>query len=155
MSLGSVEIEIRPIGIDDAVGASRLMTELGYPTRSEQMTSRLALIAGRSDFVTFIAACGPSLVGLIGACVAPYYEHDGLYGRIVTMVTAEQERGKGIGERLVRRAESWFVERGVTHVIVNSGNQREGAHEFYRRLGYQPTGTRFVRALPASSLGQN
>ena len=49
---------------------------------------------------------------------------------------SDGSRGRGIGERLVRAAEAHATECGCTTMEVSSSRRRQGAHAFYRRLGY-------------------
>ena len=123
------------------------MTELGYTTSPEQMGTRLETIASRPDFASFVAVHRGQVVGMIGACIEPSYVHDAPYGRIVALSVEEAFRGKGIGARLVRRAEAWLAGAGATRSVVNSGLHRDAAHGFYRRIGYEETGKRFARDL--------
>jgi GNAT superfamily N-acetyltransferase len=53
----------------------------------------------------------------------------------------------GIGRRLMERIEAWLRDHGATRLTLTSGKQRTEAHRFYRRLGYEETGLRFVKRL--------
>ena len=87
------------------------------------------------------------MVGFIGACTAPAFEKNGLYGRILALVVDPSGRGLGVGRALVDVAEAWMAAQGAREVFVHSGNHRSAAHEFYRRLGYEATGLRFKKVL--------
>lgn len=56
-------------------------------------------------------------------------------GKIERVATLEEYRGKHFGQAVVREAENWMRERGISKVLINS---REAALEFYRKLGYIP-----------------
>ena len=84
---------------------------------------------------------------MVGAGIGHYYERNGSYSRIFTIVVDEADRNRGIGSALVAAAEDWFIDRHVISIIINSGTHRSDAHRFYQRLGYQETGIRLVKFL--------
>jgi GNAT superfamily N-acetyltransferase len=141
--------DLRDYADGDAAALARLMTELGYPTSAEQMSERMTRIKSRSDFATFVADDDGEVVGMIGVCVRPSYEHNLSNGQITALVVARQARGRGIGRLLVSKAQAWLAGEGARRIIVNSGTARADAHAFYIRLGYGETGRRFVKQLYA------
>ena len=52
------------------------------------------------------------------------------------VAVSNKYRRMGIGAALIKAAENWAVERGIHLVRLNSGSTRTGAHEFYKRQGY-------------------
>ena len=68
-------------------------------------------------------------------------------GRLTAVVVSGEARGLGIGRRLIAAAEAWTRQRGARVMMLTSHNRREAAHAFYRHLGYDETGRRFVRTL--------
>ena len=145
----AVQARIRHAVISDATQVGRLITELGYPTTSEEMTDRLTAIMSEPDYVTFVAETGGNVVGVAGAALGRYYEKEGVYSRLVVLAVASAARGLGIGAQLVEAVERWAASRGAREVVVNSGLQRRDAHAFYERCGYSRTGFRFVKPLSA------
>lgn len=97
--------------------------------------------------MTFVAECQKEVVGVIGVGVFRYYEKNRTYGRLLALVVDKKWRGNGIGKSLVAEAERWLKEREVSSIVVNSGKQRNDAHLFYKRIGYEETGLRFVKLL--------
>jgi ribosomal protein S18 acetylase RimI-like enzyme len=57
----------------------------------------------------------------------------------------------GIGERLVRAAETLLLERGFTHAQLTVEADNLPARRLYERLGYRLTGTRLAGQLPGST----
>lgn len=57
------------------------------------------------------------------------------------------QRGTGLGERMMRWLIDTARERGADVVQLTSDVTREGAHRFYQRLGFQPTHVGFKMAL--------
>jgi GNAT superfamily N-acetyltransferase len=149
--MATAEFAIREATRDDAAQIADLMTTLGYPTTPGEMGERLSTIGRDSNHRTLVAHLDVTVVGLAGVGVAPFYERNGTYGRLLALVVDERYRGAGIGQRLVEAAEGWLRSRGATTIVVNSGHHRDGAHRFYERLGYSSTGIRFVKELTSAS----
>ena len=141
------DISIRRFADRDLQTLAALVGELGYPTTLAQMRARMDSIAGNRDHATFVAVADGRVVGMVGAYVTPSYEHDEPTGRLTAMVVSATMQGRGIGARLVAAAEDWVREHGARVMMLNSHSRRDGAHAFYRRLGYAETGKRFVREL--------
>jgi len=111
------EVQIRNACLRDSSVIARLMSQLGYPTSSDEMKERLADILPNSDYMTLIAEVQKDAVGVIGIGVGRYYEKTGVYGRLLALVVDERWRGQGIGASLVVQAEHWLKEREVTSIV--------------------------------------
>ena len=140
-------VELRAGSRDDAATVAKLITELGYPTSAEQMHERLAMFVHDANYHAVVAVVDARVVGFIGLRVDRGYEYDGVQGRIVALVVDESQRGRGIGRALVDAGEAWARERGAHKIMVNTAHHRARTHEFYRSIGYESTGVRFVQAL--------
>ena len=62
----------------------------------------------------------------------------GLEGEVAELYVAEDHRGRGIGEMLVRRAVRLFAERRVTLAYVWTRPDNEAAIRLYRGAGFEP-----------------
>jgi GNAT superfamily N-acetyltransferase len=142
-----VAVTLRPAGAADATVLAALMTELGYPTSAAQMFDRLEHLLSHSDYHTIVAAAAGQVVGLVGLGRGWYYEKDGSYVRLLALVVTAAQRGSGVGSALLRAGETWAVEQGAEAVVLNSGEHRKDAHQFYEGMGYESTGLRFVKLL--------
>lgn len=140
---------IREANLDDAPAIAALVTALGYPTNATDMRERLQGLLADPVYVTFVAEHSGEIAGVAGACMARFYEKNGVYARLVALVVSEDSHGRGVGASLVRGVERWANGRGAVEIFLNSGVQREGARSFYEKLGYRVTGVRFSKELPA------
>jgi ribosomal protein S18 acetylase RimI-like enzyme len=141
------DIAIRDASIADSEEIARLVTALGYRTSSSQMRSRLEAIFCDEDYNTLVACQGESIVGFIGTRLGRLYESDDQYGQIMALAVATDRQRCGIGQTLLRTAESSLVERGVRVLVVASGNHRSDAHAFYQKNGYTFTGRRYKKPV--------
>jgi GNAT superfamily N-acetyltransferase len=59
-------------------------------------------------------------------------------------------RRRGIGRRLMSRAETWALERGARIIIVDTYARSPLSNPFYRSLGYEVTSVTYERVLEAT-----
>lgn len=144
---------LRPANISDVDVLAGLVTELGYPTSPVEMLSRLQAIMDDEDYATFVALVGEQVVGFVGTRLGPVYETSGLQGQIMVLVVSMGYRRLGIGRALMQAAAENLEAKGASSMIVNTGNQRKGAHAFYEALGYEFTGRRYRKQMPQDGSG--
>ena len=66
------------------------------------------------------------------------------YGYVASVYTRPEARSQGIGSQVMQRAIEWAEKEGLGFLILWP---REESIEFYRRLGYQPSGEAFELRL--------
>ncbi|WP_017624556.1 GNAT family N-acetyltransferase [Nocardiopsis chromatogenes] len=99
-----------------------------------------------------VAEADGRIVGTLQITFIPYLSRRGATRALVEAVRVRtDERGKGIGARMMEWAESQARERGCPLVQLTSARTREDAHRFYERLGYEPTHVGFKKPLPPSA----
>ncbi|ALP36068.1 hypothetical protein ASL14_07690 [Paenibacillus sp. IHB B 3084] len=148
---GGLTLKIRTAREEDIPALAYLMEELGYPTSVEEMKLRYDRIASNPNYHTLVAELEGEVVGMVGLHSDIFYERNEDYARIVVFVMDSKHRNKGIGKALNQEAEAWAKENGLVAIALNSGNrsERQDAHQFYRRLGYEATSTGFVKLIEA------
>jgi histone acetyltransferase (RNA polymerase elongator complex component) len=62
---------------------------------------------------------------------------DGLFLEILTLY----------GKKLPQALEKIARKKRCAKIEITSGSQRTGAHDFYRRLGYEEVRRRFIKSL--------
>lgn len=142
-------MQIREATVNDIEVLTSLMEQLGYPTTIESMRIRMNNIELSSDYHTLLALYEGKVVGMIGLVKGYYYEMDGSYVRIVALVVDSYFRGKGIGKKLLKEAESWARRIGATGIGLNSGNRPErfNAQKLYKNMGYIEKSIGFAKSL--------
>lgn len=138
---------IRESIIEDSSSIAELMTQLGYPSTTQEMESRFLRISKLSDYHSFVAELHGQVVGFAGACISHAFEKNSTYLRLIALIVDEKFRGNGIGNALVEEVEKWAKAAGVSSVVITSGAAREKAHEFYKRAGYPITGVRMAKNI--------
>ena len=129
------------------------MQELGYPANAEDVGARYDHLSRHPDYLTCLAICDKEVVGLIGLHRIFLFENSGSCIRIGALIIRQAFRNRGIGSKLIAKAEEWAVQTGALMLFVNSGNREEraGAHRFYQALGYEPYSTGFKKKINADA----
>jgi GNAT superfamily N-acetyltransferase len=138
---------IRSAQSADVAVLANLMTELGYPTSSEQMSRRFEAISDDPSCGTLVAEREGKVLGMVGLSFERSYGSDDGCVRIRAFVVGAEHRGKGVGRTLISAAEDWARRRGATNVMLTAHKRRTDAHRFYLSMGYEATGYRFYKAL--------
>jgi GNAT superfamily N-acetyltransferase len=144
-------LTIREAAGADSTSIAELLSELGYPTTELDMRARLAAIEADPNYRTFVVQVAETVVGVAGVGLAPFYERNGTYGRLLVLAVRGAHRRHGLGRALVEAAETRAASRGADVMVVNSGHHRKNAHQFYESIGYASTGLRFVKQLRPGS----
>lgn len=132
----SLSVRIREAEPKDAAEVARLSAELGDPMDPALAAKRIAHISEQPDNTIFVAMSGKATIcGYIQVYAVSTLHSD--LAVIAGLVVDEPVRGKGVGMRLVVEAEEWATRRGLHAMTVRSRIAREGAHEFYKRIGYE------------------
>ena len=138
---------LRAAGPADSAAIAALVTQLGYPVDPAAMAERLKQLCARPDYITLVAEVSGEVIGMVGAYLGYALEFDGPYGRLTGLVVDASWRGRGVGKLLMREIEVALKERGASVVTLTSGKHRSEAHGFYKAIGYEETGLRFVKRL--------
>jgi ribosomal protein S18 acetylase RimI-like enzyme len=130
-------VTIRNARPGDAAAVSGLLEQLGYPQESVPAVGRRIerLLSGPADRLLVAESAG-EVIGSVSLSTIPYFERDGRFARMTSVIVRDDARGRGVGEALVRAAEDEALRSGCTTMEVSSSRHREGAHAFYRHLGY-------------------
>ena len=82
-------------------------------------------------------------VGLIMGCIFSYDEYDYLdykcpkKGEITELVVSKNVRGKGIGDKLMKKMEEYFLSSGCSYILVDVFGYNDRGLNFYRKEGYR------------------
>ncbi len=126
---------IREVIPDDADDIARLSQQLGYKCSGRDTSRRLKdLMKSEYDRI-FAAVDGDRIQGYIHVNIHRYLYFDSLLN-IMGIVVDKDARDRGIGTRLLARAEEFGRSAGCSGIRANSGSDRLNAHEFYRKRGF-------------------
>jgi GNAT superfamily N-acetyltransferase len=137
-------LTIRVARSEDHPLIAELCLQLGYACTAEEARPRLEHLLARPDHAVFVAEIhGRGVIGWVHVYLSPLLERE-LQSEIGGLVTDAAHRGLGAGRLLMQRAEEWTKQNGGRAVCLRSNVVREGAHEFYRHLGYTSVKTSYT-----------
>jgi GNAT superfamily N-acetyltransferase len=93
-------------------------------------------VASQTD-ILFCAVLDDTVIGFCAYAIVNNLWQEGYISYIYAMVVDEEQRGKGYGTKLMKEAIAKSIKQGVKRVELDSGFQREKAHEFYLKLGFE------------------
>jgi len=140
---------IRTIEENDYKGIADIVrNDLGYENSSdENVMIRLNSIREHKEYIAFVAINEEIVVGFIGLIRENAYEFDGEYLRVAALAVKKEYQDKGIGSKLLEKAEEYAKEIKAVIIVLNSGLQRESTHKFYERRGYVKKGYSFKKII--------
>ncbi|MBY9077115.1 aminoalkylphosphonic acid N-acetyltransferase [compost metagenome] len=78
-----------------------------------------------------------AIIGFCAYAIVNNLWQEGYISYIYAMVVDEKQRGKGFGTVLLDEAINKSKNQGMKRVELDSGFQREQAHEFYQKFGFE------------------
>jgi GNAT superfamily N-acetyltransferase len=127
---------VRTIAESDIPAAAVLIGQLGYEMLRPELQRRLQAVLGEANHRVWVFDDGGEAVGLLHAFFRPALDKPPEV-IVQALVIEASRRSKGVGEALMQVAETWAREKGCTSVALYSGMDRDRAHRFYERLGYE------------------
>jgi GNAT superfamily N-acetyltransferase len=127
---------VRTIAESDIPAAAALIGQLGYEMPQPEFQRRLKAVLGQADHRIWVFDDGGDAVGLLHAFFRPALDKPPEV-IVQALVIEASQRSKGVGEALMQVTEAWAREKGCTSVALYSRVDRDRAHRFYERLGYE------------------
>ena len=137
-------MSVRRAGAADAAAIAALLAELGYEAAPGDVERRLEALE-RSE--ALVAELDGEVAGVLTLAMVPVLHEPGDWCRITMLVVAERARRRGLAQALVAEAEAIARSHGCVRIEVTSALHRDGAHEFYRGVGYGKVSEHFLKPL--------
>ena len=120
------------------------------PGEARERDHYLGLIADE-NVGFFVASAGGELVGFVHVIVRETPAVPVLvpkrYAVVDGIVVESGSRGRGVGGRLMDRAQEWALARGATALELNVYEFNEAAISFYEELGYRTLSRKMRKEL--------
>jgi GNAT superfamily N-acetyltransferase len=137
-------LTLRKIEPRDAPDVALLIRQLGYDRPVEEVLRWIEEPHSNGHSQTaFVACVGQEVAGWIEVSIQHRLQTQP-FALIGGLVVKEGMRGRGIGQRLCKCAESWCWELDAKAIRVTSRNTRVDSHRFYERDGYRRVKTSLV-----------
>lgn len=128
---------------DDPLGADREL-----PVEADHYDHAFTAKSRDPNQLLIVACLGDVVVGTMQLTFIPGMSRGGATrGQIEAVRVSSSHRGAGIGEALFAWAIERCRERGCSIVQLTSDRQREDAHRFYERLGFEASHVGFKLVL--------
>lgn len=143
------ELTIRSSKLDDSECITGLMREICYPMTCGVMRERMEAIEGDAHAMMMIAELDGKVVGAVGAQIVQSHAYPEPAAQITLLIVCKENRGEGIGKRLVAFAEQWAREQGGNSLLVTGANRERNADalDFYEHIGFEKHGYRISKKL--------
>ncbi|UCD08392.1 MAG: GNAT family N-acetyltransferase [Dehalococcoidales bacterium] len=140
-------LSMRKAESEDIDALCDLMTGLaGHTLSREGMLDRLEYIEKSDIDYLFVCEEDNSILGLLGFRIRVNLEEVSKFGEISAIVVRPESQKMGVGRFMMDYADKQARNLGCKGMWLVSGFAREEeAHKFYKRLGYQVNGYRFIR----------
>lgn len=128
---------------------SALLRELGYEVSAEAVAERLQQVQGSGDDAVYLYIDAESAVplGVIAVHWTQILHLPAPSARITSIVVSEKARRQRVGERLIAHAAEAVRRAGCGSIELTTALHRDGAHAFYRALGFSEKARHFQRPL--------
>ena len=143
-------MSVRPARAGDAGAIAAVLAQLGYPVGEAAVGARLNAVAGDGRSAALVSERDGRITGVLTLHVLPVLHEPGGWCRITALVVDEAARRQGAGRELVAEAEAIARAAGCARIEVTSALHRGGAHELYRRLGFEQVSEHFLKRLAAA-----
>ena len=141
-----MSFQIREATIDDIDALCSLTKELkGSSISYEDMNNRLQFVQMSPFDFLYVYEEEEAIFGLLGFRIRENLEDVTRYGEISIISVDSTIRRKGIGQVLMDYAEQLAKKHNCIGTWLVSGIKRVEAHPFYKKLGYEVNGYRFVK----------
>lgn len=134
-----MNFEIRPAVTGDFAAVYPLFEQL-WPNKPLNRTALFEVFDRGVRSQTDELLCAVSDGIIIGFCAFAIVNNlwqEGAIAYVYAMVIDEKFRGNGFGSKLIQTVVSTAKEMGLKRVELDSGFQREQAHRFYQKLGFE------------------
>ncbi|MGC5325737.1 GNAT family N-acetyltransferase [Brevibacillus sp. SYSU BS000544] len=142
-----MSIHIRKAKMQDSKRLSELMAQLSRHEVSEQeMMNRIEFVESSPFDSLYVWEENERIYGVMSYRIRENIEDVTKYGEISSIVVDQEARRKGVGRQLMEYADHLAKEQGCIGTWLVSGfGREEEAHQFYKDLGFNITGYRFVK----------
>ncbi|AIK38626.1 N-acetyltransferase [Bacillus pseudomycoides] len=137
---------IRKATVNDIEALCSLTKELkGSDISYVDMQNRLQFVEMSPFDFLYVYEEDDHIFGFLGFRIRENLEDVTRYGEVSIISVDSTARRKGIGQILMEYAEQLAKEHNCIGTWLVSGTQRTDAHPFYKKLGYEINGYRFVK----------
>jgi len=144
---------VRKAGVDDLLGVVRIIDRVPVLTHdglTELHRSTWARMMTTPDLTVYVADAAREIVGTTSLLVLPHVTYDCRPTAFIEpMVVTETHRRRGVARMMAERLldDARVLGCHKVQVLCHKRHAGDGAHDFYRSLGFVPEAEGFRRYL--------
>ena len=138
-----MEITFRKASANDSLEIAQLSSQLGYPTKENQIIERLIKILAQEDHIVYVAEYTGKVIGWVHVH-ARYLIESHPCIEISGLIVDSHFRGQSIGKKLVNYCEDWAISLGFEEIQVRTNEKRLETLKFYDNIGFEHTKSQHV-----------
>jgi GNAT superfamily N-acetyltransferase len=124
----------------DAEAVRRLIGQLADEPDAAEFRHRFESVSSAAGHRMIVAEAAGKVVGVLHVFERPALEKP-CEAVVQALVVDSDARSTGVGEALMREAETWARGRKLPSASLYSRVDRKRSHAFYERIGYRLKGT--------------
>ena len=128
-------LTVRRARLGDAGAILEISSGMGIECNDGEFALHLGDLLKSSDNEIFVAMVGVTMAGWVHVFTARRVGMAG-FAEIGGLVTRRAFRRRGVGQLLVRQCATWARRNHRSRLRVRCNARREGAHEFYEKIGF-------------------
>ncbi|CAJ48380.1 GNAT family N-acetyltransferase [Bordetella avium] len=146
-------MRLRAANRADGDRIAELLDQLGYPGAEGFLARRLTQLLDHPDAGIVVAKRGQAVIGFISYHFIPQLGLPQDFCRISYCCVASEARGMGAGALLEAAVHAAARARGCDRIELHCHEDRNAAHGFYERLGYQEAPKYLMKAANKKERG--
>ena len=131
---------IRDMTLDDIEAIMPLMIQLGYEVNIDELKKRFESVTSTTGHHLLVAEQEGHIAGFCHMFARPALEKPP-EAIVQSLVVDAEARQDGIGRKLIDAVEGRAKGMGFASISLSSQVEREDAHAFYTKLGYEKIAT--------------
>lgn len=137
-----MEIIYRKAKKEDTADIAEMTEKLvGNAADLKKLEDTLEMLSQKEEYYVVTACCDGKVIGMSQGMVCHDICEDCRNFLIIENVFIQEEyRGQHIAEGIFNELENWGRVHNCYYAILVSGNERERAHGFYQKIGYEKEG---------------
>ena len=145
-----MNVEIRKAVPSDFMAIAKIgREEMGYKESEDALVEKMLPKVLEKDYErVFVAVCDGAVAGFVHAEQYELLYYPAMVN-ILGLAVSSAYRRLGLASKLMAAVEDWSKACGIREIRLNSGMTRKGAHEFYRKIGFddEKEQMRFLKTL--------
>jgi GNAT superfamily N-acetyltransferase len=115
------------------------------PDREKQLRGLRLILDNPALGRLFVLRDGERVLGMANALITVSTAEGARVLLLEDVIVRAEQRGNGLGKKLVRHVLDWASAQGITRVTLLADRENKTARDFYRKLGFADSHMRVMR----------